>query len=227
MRTPLRFGGPGALAPTPGQSPRPWPPRGQGVVEFLLQEFCHYAAKIWMSDHVVPQDADGLATFDFAVVAEAYRQHVSRGDVIPLDDGLDLAESYLLAQLISRQPLRCLLNSAMPPSSTQRMARVASVTPSNVMASVHRWFGSAQPASLTALVYDAGWDAGHCILLRAASADTQRVTYWDPWPLRSLLCAENNGSGVSAELVEDGSNIFWSVDQRLLAKVIYAIFITE
>src|SRR5262249_38976498 len=94
---------------------------GAPALQDLLQEFFHYIAKIWLAANDAPQDADGLAAFRFGEVIAAYRGHRMAGRPVPLDLGLDVQQSYLLAQLLARRPLTCLLNTAMAGMPSARM----------------------------------------------------------------------------------------------------------
>jgi hypothetical protein len=74
------------------------------------------------------------------------------------------------------------------------------------------------------LVFDG--EIGHCIMVTGLQKDSDRLVIWDPWPLRSLLCSENNIAGVAAELLpSDDDSPFWSISAEELSKVIYATFV--
>ena len=232
----IRFGGPGVRPSAPG-----WPTGAVGDsndLEFLLQHFFHYAGKIWLLENDLPQDADGLARFDTSRTILDYRRYRTDGGEVPLDDGLDVEESFLLAQLVVGKPLSCLLNSAMPETPTARIGRVIRLEPDALLDAVRkRWpvavdtrqpvkgqidrWGALAPA-FTTLVYD-GF-TGHCILLRGVERGTGRILYWDPWPLRSVLCAENNEAGANAELIDEDSWM-WALEPDAMARVLFAVFV--
>lgn len=233
----IRFGGPGA-SPTPSGVVGPWPPQGPGGVEFMVQDFFHYLGKIWLDrQNHTPQDAHELSSFKLAPVIAAYRAYRSAGHQVPLDEGLDLEQSYLVTQLVARRPLTCLLNAEMSELATPKMARVRILSATDLVAEVGRRFkveidtnrdvagqlqrwGSLAPF-FVALVFDG--ETGHCILLRGVERRTGRLIYWDPWPLRSLLCIESNKAGVSAQLVPSGE-FFWTLDPDSMTRVLCAVF---
>lgn len=214
------------------------PPAGNGSVSELLQDFIHYLGKIWIQDHPVSQDAQALARFDMAEPINDYRMYRRAGREVPVDDGFDLEQSYLVAQLVAHTPLTCLRNTAMPEVPTKRIARLSSLPPAELVQEVFRrfpvqlsirrpiadqldrWRGLARSAS--ALVYDG--NVGHCVLLYGVDHKTQRVIYWDPWPLRSLLCQENNRAGVAAQAVPTGE-FFWTISADELARVLFAVLV--
>jgi hypothetical protein len=65
---------------------------------------------------------------------------------------------------------------------------------------------------------------GHCILLRGIERKTGRLIYWDPWPLRSLLCVDKNKAGVAAQVVP-GGKIFWTLSPEEMSRVLYSVFV--
>jgi hypothetical protein len=209
-------------------------------VSGLVQEFFHYLGHIWVQNFDPPQSADELARFAIGDVIEAYRVYRAARGAIPMDDGLDLVSSYLVAQIIARAPLICLLNNAIAheDATTTRMARVRALSPQDLIAflqgknrarlnthkdiggQIRRW-GALCPM-YTTLVYDG--EIGHCIVQVGVEHKSERLIIWDPWPLRSLLCQENNRAGVAADAVTS-EEPFWTVSSAELSSVLYAIFI--
>lgn len=203
----------------------------------LVQRLLHYTAKIWIHQHPPPLTQMELAQFPLERVIADYRNYFAAGERIPLDQGLDLEESYLLAQVVAQRPLQCLLNlsfadlttpsvrmSALQPEElVNRVAkayRVRLQCRRDVAGQLERW-GKLCPAH-TALVWDG--ETGHCVMIVGIDKGTERVVYWDPWPLLSLLCAENNVAGVDAQPVSSGEP-FWTISKDELAQVIVAVFI--
>ncbi|GAA4512737.1 MULTISPECIES: hypothetical protein [Nonomuraea] len=228
----IRFGGPAPPAAVAGGGPTD--------LSGLMQEFLHYLAKIWLLEHESPHDAAGLARFDLDRVIADYREHRARNREIPLGDGLDVEESFLLTQIVAGRPLRCLLNSAMPEVPTARIERITSLDPAALVQDVRgRWkieldartpmsgqlarWGTLAPA-FTALVYDRVKGFGHCVLLRGVERASGSFVYWDPWPLRSLLCAENNEAGADARLV-DQDQFLWALEPASMERVLFAVFV--
>jgi hypothetical protein len=64
---------------------------------------------------------------------------------------------------------------------------------------------------------------GHCVTLSGISDG--RVLFMDPWGGRSMLCAENNSLGVSAQREREYGQNFWSVSTEELIKAACAAFI--
>lgn len=211
-------------------------------VNGMMQDFYHYMGHVWVQNFDPPQSADELAHFDIGEVIGRYRAHQAAGKPIPMDKGLGLVSSYLVTQIVASTPLVCLLNSAIAQedaSTTERMARVRFLAPQDLIAillkksrarlnthkdigdQITRW-GALCPM-YTTLIYDEEGDMGHCIVQVGVENKSERLIIWDPWPLRSLLCRENNKAGVAAEAVASDEP-FWTVSPAELASVLYAIF---
>lgn len=204
----------------------------------ILQEFFHYMGHIWVHNHNPPQTVDDLSAFNISEAVDAYRSYQSSGGNVPIDKGLDLESTYLMAQVLAQKPFICLLNREKEDISTPRMARVRHLLPGELIAVLQRNYlakldtgefirnqvdRSGNVASMyTTLVYDG--ETGHCIILVGVEQGSDRLVLWDPWPLGSLLCYENNIAGVAAKPVPSGET-YWTVSVEEMARVVYAVFV--
>jgi hypothetical protein len=235
MKEPLHFSGITASQQDANTSA---PPATLTGVAALLQEFYHYVGHIWLEDHDPPQERQELAGFRISDLVSSYKIYRAEGGDIRLHEGLGLERTYLLTQLVARTPLVCLLNSEQPDTSTPRMSRLRPMPPAELLDALQqrckvrlntgkdiagqtsRW-GNLCPSHIM-LVHDG--ETGHCVVLTGFEQGSNRPIIWDPWPLRSLLCSENNIAGVAAEPVRSDEP-FWTVSAEEFARVIYAAFI--
>lgn len=182
---------------------------------------------------------------------EEYRAYQASGGNVPIDQGLDLEASYFVAQILAQAPLVCLLNKEKEDISTPRMARVRHLPPGKLIASLQQsyvdrldtskpindqikrqygTFGQVDRSGestqfYSTLVYDG--ETGHCIILIGVEQGSGRLVLWDPWPLGSLLCYENNIAGVDAQHVLSGEEGYWTISVEEMVRVLYAVLIPE
>ena len=216
-------------------------------VDERLTTFFHYIGHIWIQSHNPPQTAEELSAFDIREVIEEYRAYQASGGSVPIDQGLDLEASYFVVQILAQAPLVCLLNKEKEDISTPRMARVRHLPPGELIASLQRSYsdrldtskpindqikrdyevdrpGESTPLYST-LVHDG--ETGHCIILIGVEQGSGRLVLWDPWPLGSLLCYENNIAGVDAKPVLSGEEGYWTISVEEMVRVLYAVLVPE
>ncbi len=220
----LHFGG--------GGSGPKWMPEE----EFLKTEdgLLQYIATIWVHQNHVPTEPPELTGFDFQRLWPSYRAFLESGGK-PEMRGHSLEEEWLLFQLGIRSPITCLINSAQPEQPTGRINRFRRLTASGIWEELQRWYENPafnrpllpeRPAAIcptSLLIYD-GAEVAHVIIAVSAWAD--ELHFQDPWPGRSLLCAENNAAGISAResnLIKPG----WCITAKEFQRIVYSVFLYE
>jgi len=200
----------------------------------LLQDFFHYMGKIWTLSTQDPTH------FKISEVVDSYKEYRAINGNVSITEGLNLEESYFVTLIVAPIPLVCLLNREQPDTSTARMSRLRRLSSKEIVSLLHQsygvklntkkgvseqlqnwWDNKLCPRYIT-LVFDG--ETGHCIMITGIEKDSDRFVVWDPWPLRSLLCIENNIAGVAAEPVPSDEP-FWTISPASLAKVMYATFV--
>jgi len=173
----------------------------------------------------VPAADDPLLVFQFQhdYAAGAWRK---------LDRGLTLQEMALASEFMTGEGVMTFINSNGPAFSTPRVTRKMMLDADAILELVTINFalkGSGRRQPVATLFYDG--KIGHCITLLDVAPDGKQFAYHDPWPGRSLLCAENNAAGVAAaelgktkiHLGEKSVDIpVWGVTREELARVIVA-----
>jgi hypothetical protein len=237
MTQQILFGGSAPL--TSPDTALSWPPEGDDATEILFQEFCHFLAKIWLRDnHRATLDPQNISEVALTSAIEEYRIYRSAGHDIHLDEGLDLEQNYLVAQIVASMPLVCLLNKTMPFAPSPRITRIRHLSVTELTDEVNRRcsmeFDTArnmiaqimnmreQAPGIPALLFDGV--AGHCIMLRGKERGSGRLVCWDPIGMRSFLCPGNNRIGVAAQLVPSGE-YFWTLPIFDLIRMLYGIFV--
>lgn len=123
----------------------------------------------------------------------------------------------------------CVVNTLQPPQPSARISRLLPLEGTQVMELLHRLFRHPQDARkrwpalpvdtpLAVGVYD-GDRIMHQIVLFGIDTSSGSFVYKDPWPNRSLLCAENNSAGVAAEQVASGEDL-WLLSPPAMESVI-------
>ncbi|MHC4238576.1 MAG: hypothetical protein ACYSUC_02290 [Planctomycetota bacterium] len=108
----------------------------------------------------------------------------------------------------------------VPKSQITRLGRVIHYSPKKVVEVLKKIQGAEGFIGTTTLHYDG--KTGHCITMQEYDNMKDRFTYYDPWPLKSLLCQENNIAGVDAQ-PEEGKS--WSITSTELEHVVFASFV--
>jgi hypothetical protein len=109
-----------------------------------------------------------------------------------LNRGMTLEETWYIFDYES--PHLCIVNSESPPQPIDHIERLLVVTPDDMIsiAMEHLLLAGGLPT----LVSDG--EFGHAIYLTGDNGGGHWFAFHDPWPGRSLLCAENNAAGVKA-----------------------------
>ncbi|NOT27862.1 MAG: hypothetical protein HOP16_17390 [Acidobacteria bacterium] len=136
----------------------------------------------------------------------------------PKGDGATVEQVWLLFTTFGILPY-CVLVRPVPEGETRRIARFVNETPSQLIAHFKKIQEAEGGIGATTLHYDGR--TGHCVTVLSYDGPRDRFIYADPWPLKSLLSAENNEAGVNA--VQEGKR--WSVTAAELEKVLFAAMI--
>ncbi|MEO8450631.1 MAG: hypothetical protein ABI647_12605 [Gemmatimonadota bacterium] len=236
---PIYFGG----SPDDGAAPA-WKP----TAEWLHTEeaFFSFIATVWSKDNPIPNDPAALAAFDLAALRPVYDAFLASGGRLE-PRGTTVEEQWVLMQLGLRRPVSCLLNEAHADQPVDRIEDVEMLPVEEIWTRLLRWYENKalathpdpdRPARMgptCLLVYD-GRKVAHVIT--AQTIWNGELHYLDPWPGRSLLCAENNAAGVAAResdlivghLKEPGgprSRPGWRITAQEFLSVGFAVFLFE
>lgn len=135
----------------------------------------------------------------------------------PTRRGLTLEQWWSLNQQVFGESCLCLINRLQPPQPADRITPKKLLTGEEIVKIVS---GLKADTLVPAIVYD-GDLVIHAVALEGLDA-SGRMTYWDPSPGRSLLCAENNAAGVAAM---PGPNGLWLISRDELEVVILAALV--
>jgi hypothetical protein len=204
--------------------------------EFLKTEqaLLQYVATTWVHQNRVPTEPPELTRFEITRLWPAYRAFLKSGGQLE-KRGRSLEEEWLLFQLGLKSPVTCLLNSVQPEQPAGRISRLRLLTASEIWVEFQRWYENPaldrpllpdKPAAIcptSLLVYD-GAKVAHVIA--AFSVWANELHFQDPWPGRSLLCAENNAAGVRARksnFIKPG----WRITAKEFQRIVFAVFLYE
>jgi len=177
----------------------------------------------------VPAEEDPLLVLQFTDEYEA-------GAWRKLGRGLTLQELALSVEFSTGHGFMTLVNSNGPATNTPRLTRKLVLDAEAILELVTFTYarnGAGRRRPLATLFYDG--KIGHCITLLDADPSGARFAYHDPWPGRSLLCAEHNAAGVAATSlgttkihVSPDKSVeipVWGVTREELARVLVATLI--
>jgi hypothetical protein len=205
------------------------------------EAFSHWIASVWVNEHDVPTGLPALIGYDIELLRPEYEAYLRAGKHLP-ERPLSVQELWLLTQLGLRTPITCLLNSAQPEQPVERIRRLRRLPAAGIWDEFKDWYANPtldrpladRPAAICptqVLVYD-GDEVAHVI--SAYTIWENKLHYADPWPGRSLLCAENNAAGVSAQISDlltpsgdppDPESHHWSIMAGEFQKVVFAVFL--
>jgi len=177
----------------------------------------------------VPAEEDPLLVLQFQEDYEAGAWH-------KLGRGLTLQELALTFEFMTGHGFMTLINSNGPATNTPRLMRKLVLDADAILELVSVTYaakGAGRRRPLATLFYDG--KIGHCITLLDSDPSGTRFAYHDPWPGRSLLCAEHNRAGVAATSLGTTKIHFspdksvetpvWGVTREELARVHVTTFI--
>ena len=187
------------------------------------QDFLHYVTTVWINEHPVPTEPALLAKFDINALRPEYQAFIERGGKTP-HRGASIEEYWLFTQLALRCPVRCLLNANQPYQKVARITRLERLSPAAILEELQKAYANPTLKNpgvcpFTTLVYD-GAKVAHIIVAWTLQAD--ELHFQDPWPDRSLLCAEHNSAGVAAR-ISDRITPGWQITLPEFEKVVFAV----
>lgn len=159
----------------------------------------------------------------FKLFEQAYKEFAALPEnkgVYAGSDGATLEQAWLVFTLFGIEP-QCVLVREMPVEAVARISTLTHLSAPELMELLKKLQAARGELNVSTLYYDGR--TGHAIRLTAYHPDSDRFVYHDPWPLKSLLCAENNDAGIEAQ--PEGSR--WSVTAAELEQVIFASFIFQ
>ena len=134
--------------------------------------------------------------------------------------GATLEQAWRAQFLVTGMFQVCLMASGRSAVPTAAIRRTVMFTPSDLVQTLARAFTLDSRFACMTFVFDS--HMGHCITLLGHDPSTSSFVYHDPWPVRSLLCRENNAADVAAEPAEGGA---WRITASELVTIIFATFI--
>jgi hypothetical protein len=238
--TPIYFGGfsgvPGIQRQQPLSLGREYIPLDKMDAHARRQAFGLWLGIVYLNGtddyeyrHDVPAEEDPLLVLQFTKEYEA-------GAWRKLGRGLTLQELALTLEYSTGQGFMALVNSNGPPTHTPRLTRKLVLDADAILELVMVSYGlkgAGRRRPLATLFYDG--KIGHCITLLDADPSGARFAYHDPWPGRSLLCAEHSAAGIAATSLGTTKIHFspdksvetpvWGVTREELARVLVSTFI--
>ncbi len=169
--------------------------------------------------------------FEEIVWTEQNRAYIAAHGRTP-KRGATVEELWLGQQLYFRKPIDCLLNASLPDGPTRRITRLGRLPAAEIWTFLERMYVDPSlerpfldspigicPATL--LVYD-GDRVAHVVSVWTIWEE--QLHFMDPWPARSLLCAERNCAGVAAKqsrLLRNG----WQITKEEFLRVVFAVLV--
>src|SRR5215469_8142069 len=150
----------------------------------------------------------------------AYEEFASRPENLgiyakPGSKGATIEQTWLVMRFWGAETY-CLLVHPVPQKQVTRITRLLRNTAREVVDAMKALQRADGQVNVTTLHYDG--KTGHCIIVKSYDEERDRLIYHDPWPLKSLLCKENNLAGVDAQ--PEGTR--WSVTAKELESVLFA-----
>jgi hypothetical protein len=159
----------------------------------------------------------------YQALEAAYEKFATRPENVgiyadPKGKGATVEQAWLVFTLLGVEPY-CVLAHPVPQNQTARITRLVRSTARQLVDALQAIQRAAGKIQASTLHYDG--KTGHCITVQSYDQQRDRFVYHDPWPLKSLLCAENNIAGVDAQPEETN----WSVTSAELEGVVFASFV--
>jgi hypothetical protein len=208
-------------------------PSNASDVSTMVQTFFQWVGTIWVEQNRVPTSPEELAQFDMHSLIPGYHAYIGAGGRVDTEHGLTLEQTWLMAQLPIREPFVCVINRLQPHTPCERITRKEFMDGHQIIELMRSVFRAPLDArarvdlrnseTLSTIVYD-GDRVAHVITTLGIDAATSSFVYLDPWPGRSLLCAENNAAGVAATPVPSGERL-WMLKPKELEAVLFSVLV--
>jgi hypothetical protein len=156
----------------------------------------------------------------YQLLEKAYGEFANRPENVgvyadPKGKGATLEQAWLVFTLFGVEPY-CLLAHKVPQNQTSKISRLVPSTAGEVIDTLKKIQSGEGGIHQSTLHFDG--KTGHNIVVTSYDEKRDRFIYHDPWPLKSLLCRENNMADVDAQ--PEGTR--WSVTSEELERVIFA-----
>ena|SRR5215472_1719920 len=200
------------------------------------QAFGLWLGIVYVNRNPPPAPLDeGFPASDDPIIVMDFHQDYEAGAWQKLDRGLTVEEMWLTTELQLGQQFICVVNEATG-QPMERIERKVVGDADAVVGAALEYFQSkagVRRNPIAALVSDG--EFGHCISLADTDPDGTCFAFFDPWPGRSLLCAENNAAGVEAVSLgqtklrfPEGRSVAmetWQLSREELSRVMVALLI--
>jgi hypothetical protein len=136
--------------------------------------------------------------------------------------GATIEQAWRTRILISGRPPVCLVAEDRPPVSTRMITRVHGLTADALVQALQQMLASGSSKESQVFYHDGS--RGHSITILGYDTGNRTFTFMDPWPGRSLLCAENNPAGIDARPSPTQPKL-WTITADELQRVIVVAFV--
>jgi hypothetical protein len=206
-----------------------------------FESFCHWVMTVRVDQPDVPTEPAALAKFDIDSLIPEYHAFIKGGGKSP-EHGASLQEFCLATQLHLRRLITCWVNVDQREQEVTRIKQLRRLCAAEIWTELEKAYAEHRtnyklpvdtpgffPA--TTAVYD-GDDIAHFI--NAWTIRDEELHFGDPWPGRSLLCAENNSAGVAAresnlirgvDPKSQENRASWRITRAEFERVVYAVFL--
>jgi hypothetical protein len=182
-----------------------------------------WVGNVYATEPDVPVLPEELLAFDEWALIPRFRADYDMGRM-SVGRGMTLEEMVLSAQLLLRQSVMCLIARAYADQPSSRIPRKRYVEADKLALLLAHNLRNWEGAAIQALVYDG--QSAHSIVVTGTSTAGEEIRYRDPWPTRSLLCADQNAAGVDA--VADSVHLGeWLISTEDFARVLVAVVVSE
>jgi hypothetical protein len=183
------------------------------------QLFLLWLSIVWFHSAEIPRDPMELVSSDFSVknLERQFRAYSVTHGLSALRRGCTPEELWYTNHLMLRRSYTLLVSLAKRRQPYERVVRIAFLSPRGIIRALK--LALRLDRAFMTLTHDGR--TGHCILMRAESQNTGEFHFHDPWPSRSLLCAENNEAGVDAKPSSNGAG--WLISPSDLEKVVFGV----
>lgn len=138
-------------------------------------------------------------------------------------EGATIEQAWRTRILVSGRPPVCLVAGDRPAVTTAAIRRVHELSARELVEALARLLGSPTSRQAAQIFYHDG-ETGHSVTLLGYDPVPGAFEFHDPWPGRSLLCAENNPAGVSAK-PSARNHRRWTITADELRRVIVVAFV--
>lgn len=199
----------------------------------LAEDIAHWAGKVWLREHELPTGT-ALADFDLLSLEPDFRRYVEANGGGLFEQGLTIDEVWASQTLFDGAPTALFVNQAYADLPLERIEpkRLCS---SQALVWLQAAIQFTFPFGIPWNVLVSNGRTGHTIGIAGVNGVAYRhprqvdvpvgwFSFHDPWPARSLLCAERHDFDV--HVVEDVANPpFWLISPEDLDRIIVGFLV--